>query len=603
MPAIIPDEGGVSLVFDIILESLRALVLLALVGFILGADDARFQMARPGWRLIVVGFALLLFGSLLDITDNFESLNGYVVIGDTETEAFLEKVIGFLGGFLLIGIGLYRWIPAVHELSREIETRKQAEKDLQSSEALLVEAQRISHVGSWDWDVVNDNQFWSEEMCRIWGIEGSQGLVSYEEFFSRIHPDDQEGAQLAIDDAIRGDQEFRIEYRLVIPGEEERIISTRGEVYRDKDGNPIRMMGATQDITQLKKLIEDRGRFDTLAANAPVGIFYSGPDGIAQYVNKALASIAGYPVEAMVDELWHSKIYPEDRDAITERWLENVNSGKPWLAEFRFQKPDGTVAWVLGNTNPQFDEEGKVVSHVGTIIDITTRKLAEIELNKAHYELEKSRDSLEHIVESRTQELAATVKQLQNEILEREKVQAELKFLANHDALTGLPSLRLCKDRLEMSIAVARRNNQGVLVMFLDLDGFKQVNDNHGHDCGDTVLKVTADRISARVRETDTTARIGGDEFLVILSNFTDLEIVERIANNIISDISQEILIEQNAINIGVSIGIAVYPKDGKTSAELIRQADTAMYRIKRAGKNNFGFVNQTTKQTLRISV
>jgi len=147
-------------VFDIILETLRALVLLALVGFILSSGDARFQMARPGWRLIVVGFGLLLFGSLLDITDNFESLNSYVVIGDTETEAFLEKVIGFLGGFLLIGIGLYQWIPAVHELSKEIETRKQAEKDLQSSEALLVEAQRISHVGSWDWDVVNDNQFW-----------------------------------------------------------------------------------------------------------------------------------------------------------------------------------------------------------------------------------------------------------------------------------------------------------------------------------------------------------------------------------------------------------------------------------------------------------
>jgi len=150
-------------------------------------------------------------------------------------------------------------------------------------------------------------------------------------------------------------------------------------------------MGAAQDITQLKELIEDKGRFDTLAANAPVGIFYSGPDGIAQYVNKALASIAGYPVEAMVDVLWHSKIYPEDRDAITERWLENVDSGKPWLAEFRFQKPDGTVAWVLGHTNPQFDEEGKVVSHVGTIIDITTRKLAEIELNKAHYELENAK--------------------------------------------------------------------------------------------------------------------------------------------------------------------------------------------------------------------
>ncbi len=434
MPAVIPDEGGVSLVVDIILEILRALVLLALVCFILGAADARLEMARPGWRLIVVGFALLLFGSVLDITDNFDSLNSYVVIGDTETEAFLEKVVGFLGGFLLIGIGLYKWIPAVHELSKEIETRNQAEKDLQSSKTLLTEAQRISHVGSWDWDVVNDNQFWSEEMCRIWGIEGRQGLVTYEEIFSRIHPDDQERVQLAIDDALRGDQEFRIEYRLEIPGEEERIISTRGEVYRDEVGNPIRMMGAAQDITQLKELIEDKGRFDTLAANAPVGIFYSGPDGIAQYVNEALARASGYPVEEMTGSLWQPKIHPEDRKSVTEEWLAQVHNIEPWHDEFRFLKPDGSVTWVMGNTNPQLDGEGKIIGHVGTITDITTRKLAEIELNKAHYELEKSRDSLEHVIESRTQELAATVKQLQDEILEREKVEEELKFLANHDA-------------------------------------------------------------------------------------------------------------------------------------------------------------------------
>jgi len=434
MPAVIPDEGGVSLVVDIILETLRALVLLALVCFILGAADARLEMARPGWRLIVIGFALLLFGSLLDITDNFDSLNSYVVIGDTETEAFLEKVVGFLGGFLLIGIGLYKWIPAVNELSKEIETRNQAEKELQSSKSLLTEAQRISHVGSWDWDVVNDKQFWSEEMCRIWGIEGRQGLVTYEEIFNRIHPDDQERVQLAIDDALRGDQEFRIEYRLEIPGEEERIISTRGEVYRDEVGNPIRMMGAAQDITQLKELIEDKGRFDTLAANAPVGIFYSGPDGIAQYVNEALARAAGYPVEEMTGSLWQPKIHPEDRKSVTEKWLAQVHSIEPWHGEFRFLKPDDSVTWVMGNTNPQLDGEGKVIGHVGTITDITTRKLAEIELNKAHYELEKSRDSLEQVIESRTKELAATVKQLQDEILEREKVEEELKFLANHDA-------------------------------------------------------------------------------------------------------------------------------------------------------------------------
>ena len=179
--------------------------------------------------------------------------------------------------------------------------------------------------------------------------------------------------------------------------------------------------------------------------------------------------------------------------------------------------------------------------------------------------------------------MAETVSQLKEEIAEKEKVEVELKFLANHDALTGLPSLRLCMDRLERSLAEARRNSLSLFVMFIDLDGFKRVNDSYGHDYGDTVLKVTADRIKAEVRETDTAARIGGDEFLVILPGLAELEIVEKIAKNLITNISEDILIEQNGLRIGASIGIAMYPEDGLTSEELIRQADAAMRYDRRA--------------------
>ena len=143
--------------------------------------------------------------------------------------------------------------------------------------------------------------------------------------------------------------------------------------------------------------------------------------------------------------------------------------------------------------------------------DITAQKTAEQEIIDA-------RDTLEQQVVERTHELANTVKQLQVEIEEREKIAGELDFLANHDALTGLPSLRLCKDRLDQSLIAARRNRQTSAVMFLDLDGFKEINDEHGHEFGDKVLKVTADRIKAEIRESDTVARIGGDEFVIILS-------------------------------------------------------------------------------------
>jgi diguanylate cyclase (GGDEF)-like protein len=195
-------------------------------------------------------------------------------------------------------------------------------------------------------------------------------------------------------------------------------------------------------------------------------------------------------------------------------------------------------------------------------------------------------------VVARTRELANTVQQLQVEIEGREKIAAELDFLANHDALTGLPSLRLCKDRLDQSLAEARRNRQTSAVMFLDLDGFKRINDQHGHEFGDLVLKATADRIKAEIRETDTVARIGGDEFVIILSSLPENEIANRIAANVIEQIARPFDVKNIEVVISASIGISLYPQNGTTAEELIRSADKAMYQIKRQGKNDFGFIS-----------
>jgi diguanylate cyclase (GGDEF)-like protein len=128
------------------------------------------------------------------------------------------------------------------------------------------------------------------------------------------------------------------------------------------------------------------------------------------------------------------------------------------------------------------------------------------------------------------------------------------------------------------------------VIMFLDLDGFKSINDDYGHEYGDSVLKTTAGRIQAEIRETDTVARIGGDEFLVILPGIPDLSIVERIARNLIQQVSQPIVIDGYEIAVGASIGISIYPDDASDAEELIRIADKAMYVIKGDGKNSFGF-------------
>lgn len=133
--------------FDIVLEVFRAVILLAAVIFLWSVGRNQFEASPEGWKLIVAGLVLLLFGSLLDITDNFESLNVYVVIGDTEEEAFLEKVVGFLGGFVLLSIGLVRWMPRVQVLVREVSQRKQAEEALRQAQDELLRRERLVTLG------------------------------------------------------------------------------------------------------------------------------------------------------------------------------------------------------------------------------------------------------------------------------------------------------------------------------------------------------------------------------------------------------------------------------------------------------------------------
>ncbi|MET0002000.1 MAG: ABC transporter substrate binding protein [Candidatus Thiodiazotropha sp.] len=175
-----------------------------------------------------------------------------------------------------------------------------------------------------------------------------------------------------------------------------------------------------------------------------------------------------------------------------------------------------------------------------------------------------------------------------NDFTERKAAALEIQRLATHDALTGLASLRLAEDRIEMAIAKARRENCKMAVLFIDLDGFKKINDEYGHDAGDALLKEVAVRMSAIVREVDTVARIGGDEFLIILSCIATLADTDRVSAQLIQAVGQPCFFEGNKLNVGVSVGVAIYPDHGDTRDALVRSADRAMYEVKRGGKNNF---------------
>ena len=179
---------------------------------------------------------------------------------------------------------------------------------------------------------------------------------------------------------------------------------------------------------------------------------------------------------------------------------------------------------------------------------------------------------------------------LTKDISNRKRMEEQIRYMANHDVLTGLPTMRLCIDRLAMAIAEATRNRTSVAVMFLDLDNFKSINDNFGHNTGDYILKEIAQRLLVCVRLTDTVARIGGDEFLIIAPGANARKSALRIAEKVLSHIAQPVTCSGKQVETGTSIGIALYPEDGTEIRQLINKADEAMYRVKKKGKNQFCF-------------
>jgi diguanylate cyclase (GGDEF)-like protein/PAS domain S-box-containing protein len=167
---------------------------------------------------------------------------------------------------------------------------------------------------------------------------------------------------------------------------------------------------------------------------------------------------------------------------------------------------------------------------------------------------------------------------------------AMVSDLANRDALTGLPNVRLFQERFLSTVSISKRKGWKAAIMFIDLDGFKNVNDSFGHEMGDRILQMTADRLLETVRKADTVARIGGDEFLVILTEVNDKAAAANVAGKIVQQLSAPFDLDGNEIRIGASIGIAMYPTHGDNSRDLIRKADNAMYKTKTFGKNGYTF-------------
>lgn len=177
------------------------------------------------------------------------------------------------------------------------------------------------------------------------------------------------------------------------------------------------------------------------------------------------------------------------------------------------------------------------------------------------------------------------------DITTRKQNEERTEYYAYHDPLTGLPNRRLFEDRLSMALSQAQRNEEWVAVLFLDLDNFKPINDTYGHDAGDQLLRQVAQRMQNCIRSCDTVARLGGDEFVIILPGTNTRQEIEDIANRILTASRDPIVIDRDEIEVTMSIGISIYPKDGTDITSLMRNADVAMFMSKRYGRNRLSFV------------
>lgn len=301
------------------------------------------------------------------------------------------------------------------------------------------------------------------------------------------------------------------------------------------------------------------------------------------HCNQRFSEMFGWPSDELIRQTTDA-LYPSPQAFAELSGLarKTLGSGQRLDTELLMQRRDGSTFWcrMLAKAIDPSDL-GKGSIYITE--DITERK-------HAQQALECARDTLELRVQERTAELATANRRLQAEIQERLQAEKQIRHLADHDALTDLPNRRLLQDRLQQAMAAARRSGKQVAILFIDLDSFKPINDMLGHRVGDLLLQAVAKRLRNLLRAVDTVARIGGDEFVLVLPEMQSQTSAGGAAQKILNALVQPYPIEDHMLTVTPSIGISRYPDHGSNTDLLISRADDAMYQAKQVGRRNYQF-------------
>jgi diguanylate cyclase (GGDEF)-like protein/PAS domain S-box-containing protein len=269
--------------------------------------------------------------------------------------------------------------------------------------------------------------------------------------------------------------------------------------------------------------------------------------GIITDWNKGSEALYGYTKKEVLGQPVGILHVPEDDAHITSEVISAVVKYGRWAGEVRMLHKDGHIGWIESICVPLFDESHQMIGALGINRDISGRM----------------------------------------------KESKRLQHLAHYDQLTDIPNRYLLLDRVKHLIAQCERNKKKFSLLYIDLDRFKNINDTKGHACGDRVLKEAASRIAQSIRNSDTIARIGGDEFVLLLENTSDKNAISKIAESIIEVIGKAFIINGEVFEISCSIGIAIYPDDGTSTDALLAASDKAMYKAKHKERGTYEYFTQ----------
>jgi len=427
-------------------------------------------------------------------------------------------------------------------LAQDISERKRSEEALRQSEMRLGLAQSAAHIGIWDWDIAHNHASFSPEYYKLFGLPKGTPH-GYKEFLAMVHPEDRARVDARVKQSARlPPHVYEVEYRLAHAiGGSVRWLVSKGRFFA-KQGRAFRAMGVVYDITE-RKQIEEKLRltarvFDTTMESVAI----ADANHRLIDVNMAFSMVTGYAREEVLGQTPHFLKSDRHGPAFYEAIWQAVASKGHWSGEIWNRKKDGEIfpAWLT--LSVLADENGQPTHYVGIASDIS--------LLKQH--------------------------------------EKQLEHIAHYDALTGIPNRVLLADRMKQAIAQTERKGKLLGVCYLDLDGFKPINDFHGHEAGDRVLIEAARRMALALRSGDSVARLGGDEFAVLLLDLEGVEECRATVERLLEAIGEPLAVAGKIFVVTASIGVTLFPQDHQDADTLLRHADQAMYIAKQSGRNRY---------------